>query len=182
MKKTVFAWIFLMVCTLSFAQSTPKFAVGISTDFLSLPLTKSSLLTQPTDVYVAFLPTKNLGLMLGYDAMLSLDPNTPNYDQFGGIMLGAGYTVWRDKSGYFSNEITASATNALDDFASFKNYHANLGMRFKFMDAFFLGTGLRWTQNESNVFSVSPVNSLNLYFQLGVQFYIGKNPLLTKTK
>jgi hypothetical protein len=175
MKKTCLLFVFAMLVGTSFAQvKTPKFALGISSDFLAVPLTNQSFQTQPVDVYVSYIPIRNLNFKVGYDHALLLDAQSKTYDSFSGLMIGAGYTVWRDKSGIFSNELGLSLTESFKDFAAFKNYHADLGVRFNVFDAFYLGTGIRLSHNESTFVTNTPTNSLNWFFQLGYQFHLTK--------
>ncbi len=180
MKKTFLLSLCLILLGSSFAQTASKFAVGINSNFLAVPLTEESFLTQPTDVYLAFSATENFSLILGFDNMLTLNSQTKAYDNISGLMLGAAFDFWKAKNGYFSNEVFATATNAFNDFGAFKNYSADLGVRFKFVDTFYLGTGFRWSHNESGVILPTATNSLNLFFQLGAQFTIGKSPLFNK--
>lgn len=175
MKKSCLLFALMLLVGALFAQTkTPKFALGICSDFLAVPLTNQSLQTQPVDVYFSFVPIKNLNFKVGYDYALLLDSQSKTYDGFSGLMVGAGYTVWRDQSGIASSELTLSLSESFKDFAAFKNYHADLGVRFNVFDAFYLGTGMRWSHNESTFVTNTPTNSLNWYFQLGYQFYLGK--------
>ena len=177
MKKSCLLFALVLLVGALFAQTkTPKFALGISSDFLVVPLTNQSLQTQPVDVYVSFVPTKNLNFKVGYDHALLLDSQSKIYDSLSGLMVGAGYTVWRDQSGILSSELNLSLSESFKDFAAFKNYHADLGVRFNVFDAFYLGTGMRWSHNESTFVTNTPTNSLNWYFQLGYQLYLGKKP------
>jgi hypothetical protein len=74
MKKSCLLFALMLLVGALFAQTKiPKFALGISSDFLVVPLTNQSLQTQPVDVYVSFVPTKNLNFKVGYDHALLLD-------------------------------------------------------------------------------------------------------------
>ncbi|MDD2284058.1 MAG: hypothetical protein PHQ11_01465 [Paludibacter sp.] len=175
MKKTCFLLVFTMIVLSSFAQAKPPvFAYGIGSDFLSIPLSEKSLLSRSTNVYLSYCVNKNLNFKIGYDGLLLQETGQKSYDNQSGLMLGAGYMVLRDKAGFFSNEITFSVSNSFKEFISFKDYHADLGTRIWIIDAFYLGGGLRWNHNETTGIIVSPTNSLNVYLQLGLQFYIGK--------
>lgn len=175
MKKGFFLLIFMGAVLLLPAQvKTPAFAYGISSDFLSVPFNDKSLLARSTNVYVSYCANKDLSFSLGYDGLLLQNAESKTYDDLSGIMLGGAYTIFRDKAGVFSNEVSLSLSNGLKDFISFKNYHVDLGTRFMLFDAFYLGAGVRWSHNEKTTLSMNPVNSLGLYMQLGIRFFLGK--------
>jgi len=176
MRKICFTMVLMSISLFIFSQNAvSKFAYGISSDFLSLPLSKKSLQTRSTNVYVAYYPIENLNIKIGYDALLQQNNSLKSYEDQSALMIGTGYTVLRDKSGNFSTEILLSASNSFADFSSFKNYHADLGARFMFMDAFYLGAGFRFNHNETSGLALNPINSTNLFLQLGLQLKLGNN-------
>ena len=74
----------------------------------------------------------------------------------------------------FSTELILTATNAFENFSSFNKYHADLGVRFFTYNAFYIGTGIRFSHDETANFITSPTNSYNWYCQVGLQLSLGK--------
>ncbi|GAB1415620.1 hypothetical protein MASR2M117_10260 [Paludibacter sp.] len=175
-RKFLISLIVLASVTVFSQNSVSKFAYGISTDFLSVPLNKD-LQIRSTNVYVTYCPIKNLNLKIGYDALLLQDVNQKKYEDQSALLLGAGYTVLRDKTGNFSTEVFLSGSNGFKKFSSFSNFHTDLGVKFMLLDAFYIGTGVRFNSYDTNVVFANQTNSANLFMQLGLQLNIGKNKL-----
>ena len=175
MKNLCFLLTFLFVSFTAAVQGkTPLFGYGISNDFLSIPLAENSLLSGSTNVFVACAVNNHLNFRLGYDGWILKDVTAKKYEQLSGLMLGAGYVLGQDENRNFTTELTASLSNGFKNFTAFKDYHADLGVRFLMFKAFYLGTGLRWSHNETPVFPAASTNNYNLYMQMGMQFYLGK--------
>lgn len=176
MRKTIIIlYGLLFIATLTIAQGKKAvFGYGLSTDFLSIPLSEQSLATQSTNAFITLTINDNLSFMTGYDGILLKNLDTKSFDTNTGFLLGAGYTVFRDQSGNFTTELSASVTNSFAKFFSFKDYHADFGLRFLMFKSFFLGSGVRLNHNETSAIISSPLNSFNFYMDLGIQLYMGK--------
>ena len=155
-------------------EKTSYFGYGISSDFLSIPLNEQSLGTNSTNVYCTYSVYDNLNFRIGFDGVLLKDLNAKRFQNLSGLFVGAGYIVLQDQTRDFTTELTASASNGLINFSSFKDYHADLGVRFMMFKSFYLGTGMRLSHNETASFLTAPLNSYNWYMQMGIQFYLGK--------
>lgn len=168
----------VVVATLSAQKSNIKFAYGIATDVVSIPLAAKSLQSHCTNAFVAIYPTENLHFKVGVGDNLLLNSRIEQYQHLPELQIGAGYTVFRQ--GVFSNDISLSVSNAFQQFSEFKDYHADLSARFKIVDVCFIGAGFRYQHNNASNLLFSPKDGVCFVMELGIQLYIGKNPKLTK--
>ena len=155
-----------------------KFAYGISTDVVSIPLTEKSLQSNLTTAFVSFYPIENLNFKLGVGENLLRKESSQRYQVLPEFMLGAGYTVFN--SGVMSNEVLLSVSNAFQGFSAFDDYHADLSTRFNIFDAFFIGAGVRYQHQTAKDLLPSTVHGATVFMELGLKLYIGKNPRLAK--
>lgn len=170
----------MLVATLflSAQKNTMKFAYGISTDVVSIPLTDKSLQSNLTTVFVSVYPIENLHFKVGVGENLLRKESSQRYQVLPEMMLGAGYTVFN--KGVMTNEVLLSVSNAFQGFSAFSDYHADLSTRFKIFDAFFIGAGVRYQHQTAKDLLLSTVDGATVFMELGLQLYIGKNPKLTK--
>ncbi len=175
MRKTIFLVCLFLTAVVTVAQEkTSHFGYGISSDFLSVPLSEQSLASQSTNVYCTYSMNEKLNFKLGFDGVLLKDLNAKRFENLSGLVIGAGYTILQDQTRNFTTELTVSASNDLMNFSSFKDYHADLGVRLMLFKSFYLGTGVRFSHNENTPLVAAPLNSYNLFMQMGMQFYFGK--------
>jgi len=175
MKKTIIFACLLLIAVLTAAQDKSSlFGYGISSDFLSVPLSEHSLATQSTNVFFTYILKEDLSFKIGFDGLLLKDSDAKKYENLSGLMLGAGYTILKDQPRNFTTELTLSASNAFDDFSTFRNYHADLGIRVMMLKSFFIGSGLRFAHSEAAGIIAAPQNSYNWYMQMGIQLYLHK--------
>ena len=175
MKKTIIFACLLLIAVLTAAQDKSSlFGYGISSDFLSVPLSEHSLATQSTNVFFTYILKEDLSFKIGFDGLLLKDSDAKKYENLSGLMLGAGYTILKDQPRNFTTELTLSASNAFDDFSTFRNYHADLGIRVMMLKSFFIGSGLRFAHSEVAGIIAVPQNSYNWYMQMGIQLYLHK--------
>ncbi|MEA4935950.1 MAG: hypothetical protein VB102_04815 [Paludibacter sp.] len=175
MKKTIIIGCLFFGTLLMDAQNKHLlFGYGVSSDFLSIPLSEQSLVANSTNVYCTCLLNENLNLKVGFDGLMIKDLNAKKYDQLSGLLLGAGYLILHDQPRNFTTELTLAASNGFDKFSSFRNYHADLGLRMMMFKSFYIGTGMRFQHDERASLITAPLSSYNWYMQMGMQFYIGK--------
>lgn len=173
-QKIILVCFFLTTVVTVAQEKSSSFGYGISSDFLNVPLSEQSLALNSTNVYCTYSMNENLNFRIGFDGVLLKDLNAKRFENFSGLVVGAGYTVLQDQTRNFTTELTASASNGLMDFLSFKDYHADLGVRFMMFKSFYLGTGVRLSHNETASIVTAPLNSYNWYMQMGIQFYFMK--------
>ena len=155
-------------------EKTTKFAVGLQTNFFSVPLSPPFISSSSSGVYGVFSINNNLNLKLGFEEKMLQQTDLKEYEKNNGGMLGLGYFVYRNPKKDFSTELILTATNAFENFSSFNKYHADLGVRFFTYNAFYIGTGIRFSHDETANFITSPTNSYNWYCQVGLQLSLGK--------
>lgn len=89
------------------------------------------------------------------------------------MLVGFGYYLNNNAKNNFNTELFASYTNAFNNFSSFDNYHSDLGIRFYYKKMFYVGTAVRYSNN--NLPISANTNNFNWYWQMGI-----KLPLLNK--
>ena len=175
MRKEIIVFILLLSAVLSNAQEKSSlFGYGISTDFFSVPLSEHSLALHSTNVYCSYLLNEDLNFKLGFDGLMMKDLNAKRFENLSGLVIGAGYTLLHDRPHNFTTELTLAASNGFVNFSSFRNYHADLGVRLMMFKSFYLGTGVRFSHNEVASIAPAPLNSYNWYMQMGIQLYLHK--------
>lgn len=175
MKKTIIFGCLLLSAVVTVAQNkASSFGYGISSDFFSIPLSEHSLVTNSTNVYCTYIFNDDLNFKLGFDGVQLKDLNAKRYENLSGLMLGAGYTILQDQPRNFTTELTLAASNGFENFASFRNYHADLGVRVMMFKSFYIGTGIRLAHNEVSGMTAVPQNSCNWFMQMGIQLYLHK--------
>lgn len=174
MKKTIIISCLLLRLLEMIAQDKPLFGYGVSSDVLSIPLSEQSLVTNSTNVYFTCLLNEHMNFKLGFDDMMVKDINAKKYDHLSGLLLGVGYTILHDQPRNFTTELAIAASNGFDEFSTFRNYHADLGLRMMMFKSFYLGTGLRYAHDKVSSLLTTPQSSCNWYLQMGMQFYLGR--------
>lgn len=175
MRKDIVVFFLLLTAALTDAQENSSlFGYGINTDFLSVPLSEHSLALHSTSVYCSYSLNEDLNFRLGFDGLMMKDLNAKRFENLSGLVIGAGYTILHDRPRNFTTELTLTASNGFGNFSSFRNYHADLGVRLMMFKSFYMGTGLRLAHNEVAGIVAAPLNSYNCYMQMGIQLYLHK--------
>jgi len=172
--KIVFLVFLVTLVSVNAQEKTSKFAVGLHTNFFSVPLSPSNLVSSVSGVYGVYSLNNSFNIKLGFEDKMLQQTDLKQYDKINGGMLGVGYFVYQNPAKNSSVELTLSATNSFIKFSSFNDYHADLGARFYMFKAFYIGTGIRYSHDETTRFITSPTDSFNWYWQMGLQFRLGK--------
>lgn len=176
MKNKIFFLLFF-VCFVQANKAQDQFlmSLGINTDFITVPLTENSLLTNNTTVNVCYNLSEKLNIMIGYEGSVIKENLNKNYLNLSGLLVGFGYCFNNNIKHDFNTELFTSFSNAFNDFSSFDNYHSDLGIRFYYKKFFYIGTAFRYSNNSLSI-STNRSN-FNWYWQMGF-----KVPLLKKIK
>ena len=175
MRKKIIVFFLLLTAVLTDAQEKSSlFGYGISTDFLSVPLSEHSLALHSTNVYCSYSLNEDLNFKLGFDGLMMKDLNAKRFENLSGLVIGGGYTILHDRPRNFTTELTLAASNGFAKFSAFSNYHADLGIRLMMFKSFYLGTGVRFGHNELTSLVAAPLNSYNWFMQMGIQLYLHK--------
>jgi hypothetical protein len=165
----------LLLCFTQFnkAQKVSLMNFGINTDFVSVPLTENSLLINTTIANVGYNISENLNLKLGYEGAIIKENQNMKYANLNGLLLGLGYYLNNKENSDYNTELFVSYTNSFNNFSEFENYHSDFGVRFFYKKMFFIGTALRYSNNNLSISTNK--NNLNWYWQMGFQVPIFKN-------
>ncbi len=173
--KNKILFLLLFVCFIQFnkAQNQSLLNLGLNTDFITVPLTENSLLSNNTTVNICYNFSDNLNFMIGYEGSVVKENLNKKYTNLSGLLVGFGYYLNNNAKNNFNTELFASYTNAFNNFSSFDNYHSDLGIRFYYKKMFYVGTAVRYSNNNLPI-SANTYN-FNWYWQMGI-----KLPLLNK--
>lgn len=173
-KKIIFVAFFALILSLHAQENAKKIAVGLHTNFFSVPLSPSNLVSSVSGVYGVYSLNNNFNVKLGFEEKILQQSDLKQYEKTNGGMFGVGYFVYRHPTNNFSTELILTGTNGFKEFSKFNTYHADLGARFFMYQALYIGTGIRFSHDEVASFITSPTNSYNWYCQLGLQLSLGK--------
>ncbi len=164
----------LFMCLFQFnnAQNSSLLNFGINTDFITIPLTENSILSNNTVVNIGYNLNDNLNCKIGYEGSVIKENKENKYTNLSGLVVGFGYYLNNNKKNEFNTELFASYTNAFNNFSSFDNYHSDLGIKFYYKKLFYIGTAVRYSNN--NLTLSTNRNNLNWYWQMGIQLPVFK--------
>ena len=169
--KTVILILFVCFIQLNKAQDISLLNLGINTDFITIPLTENSLISNNTSINICYNFSDKLNFTIGYEALVIKENLNMKYSNSSGLLLGFGYNLNNNKSD-FNTELFASYTNAFKNFSSFDNYHSDLGIRFYYNKMIYIGTAIRYSN--INLPISANRNNINWYWQMGIKLHILK--------
>jgi len=172
MKNRMLIVVFLLsFIQLNKAQNQSLLNLGINNDFITVPLTEKSLLSSNTSVNLIYNFSDKLNFKLGFEGSVIKEIQQKKYEDLSGLLVGLGYYL--NNKNDFNTELFLSITNAFNNFGSFNNYHSDLGMRFHYKQFYYIGTALRYSNNDLTI--TTNRNNFNWYWQMGIQIPIFKN-------
>lgn len=175
MKTKIAIFLFLVtLASVNAQEKTSKFAVGLHNNFFSVPLSPSNIVSSTRGVYGVYTLNNNFNLKLGFEDKMLQQTDLKQYEKTNGGMLGVGYFVYQNPTKNSAVELNLSATNSFLKFSSFSEYHTDLVARFYMFNLFYIGTGIRYSQDKTARFVTKQTDSFNWYWQMGLQFRIGK--------
>jgi len=173
--KNLIIVVFITTTLSSYSQEkVSSFAYGIHTDFLSVPLSPANITSYTSGVTGIYSVNKNFNIKVGLEDKLLQKTDLKQYEHFLGGSLGLGYFVSQNETNNTATEVNLSLGNSFNKFTSFKDFHTDLGLRFYWLKAFYIGTGVRYNRDEIANFITTPTNSFNWYWQMGLQFGLNK--------
>lgn len=165
----------LFLCFIQFntAQKQSLLFFGFNTDFIAVPLSENSLLSNTTVANIGYNISDKLNLKIGYEGAIIKENQNMKYTNSNGLLLGLGYYLNNKENSDYNTELFVSYTNSFNNFSEFENYHSDFGVRFFYKKMFFIGTALRYSNN--NLIISTNNNNYNWYWQMGFQLPIFKN-------
>jgi hypothetical protein len=153
--------------------STSKFGFGLHSDLASIPLNDQNFQSSVAGIDLTYSVTNNLNFKIGMENWTLHQTALKQYQSYTGVKLGVGYFLPKKNEESNSDiELSMSASNSFAGFSSFKDYTADLGCRFYMFRSFYIGLGLRYTHNNTASFITTPIDDLNAYWQIGLQWNI----------
>ncbi len=173
MKTRIFIFlIFVFFIQSGIAQEQSLLNLGISTDFNAISLSGNSLLSNSTVVDVCYNLNEDLNFKIGYEGSVLKESQKKYYTDLSGVLIGFGYYLNHKRDKVLNTGLFASFTNAFNNFSDFNNYHCDLGVRFYYKKFFYIGTSVRYSNN--NLTISDSRNNFNWNWNMGIQIPVLK--------
>lgn len=175
MKKIILITILISVLFISAEaqKSKTKFAIGLSSSILSVPIINEDYTFMNTSVK-ASINFDRFNLKIGSENSNLFCLDTKQFDKSFNFLFGLGYYIIDKPENNYTVELFLNNTNSFSDFVTFKNYNTEIGINFMVFKTFYLGTGLRYSYNNVSYLSHEPINNLYWFWQMGFQLTLGK--------
>jgi hypothetical protein len=152
------------------AQKNKTFYIGLNSDLFSVPLSDKSIIQTNRCAYFGYFLNQNFNLSVGVTDMYFIDNKT--IEKNNGLKFGIGY-LFNNYSPNNSLEVYSNFNNSLKSFSSFSNFNYNIGVRSYLFDIAYIGTGVRYIQNDFA--TISSTNSLNWFCEMGLRLRLSRN-------